>query len=278
MAPARKIVWIVSYPKSGNTWVRFLVCNLVFGVQDSAAALNRLAPDIHELPTVPDPPAEPVLVKTHFPFSATLPLAACTAGAIYVVRHPADVMLSNFHYSRRDGSQTSTGKAALAQYVDAYLAAHGGPRWLELGMGAWDDHVRSWLATRHPFPVLPVRYEDLQRDTLGVTRGLCAFLGLHRSTEQMARAAEGASFERLRQIEEQDIQGENVGIFYKPYLRPSIDAGLRFMRAGKAGEAARLLSVEQQRRVQATFGPLIQELGYAARKEQDRAPGGGAPV
>jgi hypothetical protein len=278
VVPERKIVWIVSYPKSGNTWVRFLVCNLVFGVQNSAAALNRLAPDIHELPTVPAPPAEPVLVKTHFPVSATLPLAACTAGAIYVVRHPADVMLSNFHYSRRDGSQTSAGTAALAQYVDAYLTARGGPRWLELGMGAWDDHVRSWLATRHPFPVLAVRYEDLQRDALGVTRGLCAFLGLHRSTEEMSRAAEGASFERLRQIEEQDIQGENVGIFYKPYLRSSIDAGLRFMRAGKVGEAARVLSAEQQRRVQATFGPLMQELGYATREEQARAPGSGAPL
>ena len=264
MTPQRNIVWIVSYPKSGNTWVRFLVCNLVFGGQDSAAALNRLAPDIHELAAVPDPPTEPVLMKTHFPFSAALPLAACTAAAIYVVRHPADVMLSNFYYSRRDGSQTSADPAALAHYVDEYLAARGGPRWLELGMGAWDDHVRSWLATRHPFPVLPVRYEDLQRDALGSAQQLCAFLGLHRSTEEMARAAGDASFERLREIEEQDIRGENVGIFYKPYLRPSIEAGLRFMRAGKAGEAARVLSGEQQLRVQATFGPLMQELGYGA--------------
>ena len=278
MGPERNIVWIVSYPKSGNTWVRFLVCNLVFGVQDSAAALNHLAPDIHELPAVSDSPTEPVLMKTHFPFSAALPLAACTAAAIYVVRHPADVMLSNFHYSRRAGSQTSVDPVALAHYVDEYLAARGAPRWLELGMGAWDDHVRSWLVTRHPFPVLPVRYEDLQRDALAGARNLCAFLGLDRSTEEMARAVGGASFERLRRIEQQDIERENVGIFYKPYLRPSIDAGLRFMRAGQAGEATRVLSTGQRRRVQATFGPLMQQLGYGAGEGQSQAPGDGAPL
>jgi aryl sulfotransferase len=269
MDAGRNVVWIVSYPKSGNTWVRFLVCNLIFGVQDSAAALARLAPDIHEFRAVPEPPPQTIFMKTHFPFSSAMPLAAHTAGAIYIVRDPADVMLSNFHYSRRDGSQTSAGPVALARYVDEYLAARGGRRWLELGMGAWDDHVRSWLATPHPFPVLLVRYEDLLRDGLGCARQLCKFLGLDRGTEDVQRAVAGASFARLREIEEQDIRGENVGIFYKPYLRPSLDAGLRFMRAGKAGEAASVLSAEQQQRVQATFGPLMHELGYGLGR---RAP------
>jgi hypothetical protein len=265
-AADRTIVWIVSYPKSGNTWVRFLVCNLAFGVQDSAAALNRLVPDIHEMHAVPEPPAAPVFMKTHFPFSARLPLAHCTAGAIYVVRDPGDVMLSNFHYSRRDGTHTRPGPAALGQYVDEYLAARGGPRWIRLGMGAWDDHVRSWLASPRDFPVLPLRYEDLLADGMQAARQLCTFLGLSRSESQLAHAVAGASFERLKQIEEQDIHGESVGIFYKPYLRPSIDAGLRFMRAGQAGEAAQILSAEQQQRVRAAFGPVMRELGYPAQR------------
>jgi Sulfotransferase domain len=274
MAPDRNIVWIVSYPKSGNTWVRFLVCNLVFGVQDSAAALNRLAPDIHELSVVPALPTEPVFMKTHFPFSPALPLAACTAGAIYVVRDPADVMMSNYHYSRRDGSRPTASPAALAQYIEEYLAARGGARWIELGMGAWDDHVRSWLAIAHPFPVLTLRYEDLLRDSLEGARQLCAFLGLERTAEEMARAVAGGSFERLQKIEEQDIRAQCVGIFYKPYLRSSIDAGLRFMRAGQAGEAARVLSEAQLQRVHATFGPLMRELGYGTHAPHTAISGG----
>lgn len=266
VAPERNIVWLGSYPKSGNTFLRFLACNLAFGVQDSAASLNRLAPDIHEFRTIPEPPTAPLFMKTHFPYSRAMPLAACTAAAIYIFRDPADVMLSNFHYSRRDGSQTSADAAALAQYIDQFLATRGTPRWIELGMGAWDDHVRSWLATPHPFPVLPMRYEDLLRDPFSGARRLCEFLGLNRSVEEIGSAVTGASFERLRQIEEQDIARQQIGIFYKPYLRPSIDAGLRFMRAGKAGEAASLLSGDQQQRVYATFAPLAHELGYGNRE------------
>lgn len=265
-AADRTVVWIVSYPKSGNTWVRFLVCNLVFGPQDSAAALNRLAPDIHELSAVPEPPTAPVFIKTHFPYCSALPLAAHTAAAIYVVRDPADVMLSNYHYSRRSDGRGDVAEpdpaASLQQYVDQYLAARGDPRWIRSRMGAWDEHVLSWLGTKYPFPVLPVRYEDLLADTLRGARQISSFLGLERSAAEIQSAVSNASFERMRQIEEADIRDRNVGIFYKPYLQQSIDAGLRFMRAGKAGEAAQVLTPDQRQRVLMTFGTVIRDLGY----------------
>jgi hypothetical protein len=53
-----------------------------------------------------------------------------------------------------------------------------------------------------------------------------------------------------------------VGIFYKPYLQQSIDAGLRFMRAGKAGEAAQVLTPDQRQRTLNTFGTVMRDLGY----------------
>ena len=255
--PGRTIVWIVSYPKSGNTWVRFLVCNLVFGPQSSADALSQLAPDIHELAAVPDPPAAPVFMKTHFPFSPALPLAGHTAGAIYIVRHPADVMLSNFHYSKRAETETT-----LDRYVHEYLAARGDPRWRQLRMGTWDEHVRSWLAIKPPFPVLPLRYEDMLSDCLHAARQICSFLGLPRTDEEVQRAVAASSFTRMKEIEEADIRSRSVGIFYKPYLQESIGSGLRFMRAGRAGEAAQVLSPEQRRLLSAAFGPLMRELGY----------------
>jgi aryl sulfotransferase len=267
-AADKTIVWIASYPKSGNTWVRFLSCNLLFGPQESAAALNRLAPDLHELGPHPLPPSAPQIMKTHFPFSPLLPLAGHTAGAIYVVRDPADVMLSNFHYSRRSGAGTGDGaviaggESELSAYVDRYLNARGDPRWIRLGMGTWGEHVRSWLAVRHPFPVMLVRYEALSADPLQVARGLCAFLGVSREEAEVARAVQAASFERLKEIEEADIHRQCVGIFYKPYLRQSIDAGLRFMRAGRSGDGAKVLTPETRRRLLAAFGPLMQELGY----------------
>jgi uncharacterized membrane protein len=66
----------------------------------------------------------------------------------------------------------------------------------------------------------------------------------------------------MRQIEETDIGGRRVGIFYKPYLQQPIDAGLRFMRSGKSGEAARVLSPDQRRRFDDAFRSIGRELGY----------------
>jgi len=255
-----KVVWIASYPKSGNTWVRFLLCNLVFGAVDSAATLNRLVPDIHEQRTL-EPTAGATFLKTHFPYSASLPFAAHTAGAIYVLRDPADVMLSNFYYGLRSGA-TDRDESAFNRYFDAFIAARGDPRWHTLGMGSWDENVRSWLGLRHPFPVLRIRYEDLLADGATVARRLCRAVGVARTDEEIARAVSGASFDSMRRIEEADIAAKRVGIFYKPYLQQPIDAGLRFMRSGRSGEAATRLSPAQWPRFNEAFGALRGELGY----------------
>src|SRR5882757_11182682 len=59
----RSVVWIASYPKSGNTWLRFLICNLAFGPVESAAQLNQLAPDLHELREEPNFAGQRILLK-----------------------------------------------------------------------------------------------------------------------------------------------------------------------------------------------------------------------
>jgi aryl sulfotransferase len=262
-ARKKTVVWIASYPKSGNTWVRTLACNLVFGPLDSAAQLNQLAPDVHELRTISGLPERTLLMKTHFLCSPQLPLLSQTAAAIYVVRHPADVMVSNFHYSQRSAPATSASAAGpFDRYVDAFIREHGDPRWRELGMGSWDENVRSWIDAQGSFPVLRLRYEDLLADAAAVSGDIGRFLGLTRTPEQVAAAAANASFERMREIEERDIGSRSVGIFYKPYLQESIAAGLRFMRSGRSGDGARALSAEQRHRFDEALGPVARTLGY----------------
>src|SRR5271156_62773 len=97
----KNIVWIASYPKSGNTWVRFMACNLLYGRQESAAAVSVLAPDIHEKARELIERAHAGFVKTHFACSPDMPMAERTAAAIYVVRRPEDVLVSNFYYAQR---------------------------------------------------------------------------------------------------------------------------------------------------------------------------------
>lgn len=258
------VVWIASYPKSGNTWLRFLVCNLVFGPIESAATLNQLAPDLHELTELPPLSGQRMLFKTHYPFSAELPLAQNTAGAIYIIRNPADVMLSNFFYAKRSGGLPDNRTESIDTYFDRFLAARGDPRWTKLGMGTWEENVRSWIGVRGKFPVLYLRYEDLLSDSRKCALRLCQFLGLSRTSEEIARAVEGATFERMRAIEESDIRERKVGIFYKPYLHDQIGEGARFMRSGRSGEAPALLTADQRLRFDSVFGGTARELGYRA--------------
>jgi Sulfotransferase domain len=258
-AEPQPLIWIASYPKSGNTWVRFLTCNLLFGRQHTAASLSALAPDVHEMAAASEAGAAGLL-KTHFAYSAELPQAARTVAAIYVVRHPADVLASNFFYSLRSSAQADTSPAAFDAYVEAFIAERGDPRWLELGMGRWDDHVRSWLHA--PFPVLRIRYEDLTSDPLGSGSSIARMVRPSSTLAEVREAVENSSFERMRGVEREDIRGQRVGIFYKPYLEGSIAAGRRFMRRGIVGDGLARLNPVQRAALDAAFEPLLGELGY----------------
>jgi aryl sulfotransferase len=260
----RDIVWIASYPKSGNTWVRFMLCSLLYGRIESAAALNQLAPDIHESSgTLATRAATGLLVKAHYVWSPAMPLAARSSAAIYVLRDPADVFASNYHYYLRR-TDSAASPTVLAHYLEQYLRHRGDPHWRERGMGSWDENVRSWLGPGVAFPVVCVRYEDLSANPQAVCAQLAQLLKPGCTAEDIARAVADASFERMREVEAADIEARRVGIFYKPYLQSSIDAGARFMRRGAAGEAAGLLTGEQQARLLAVFQPLVGQLGYPA--------------
>jgi Sulfotransferase domain len=259
--PARNIVWIASYPKSGNTWVRFMACNLLHGAQDSAAGLSLLAPDIHEI-GAQRLAAHSGLVKTHFPYSDELPLAERTAGVIYVVRHPADVLVSNFHYAQRSARMDNATRQEFDRYVERFIQFRGDPRWIELGMGSWEANVRSWLGQLQPFPVVAMRYEALSADPKKTCRTMAQVFRPGSSDAEIEATVQNSCFNRLREIEAADIREQRIGIFYKPYLQAAIDSGRRFMRRGTVGDGAQLLSAEQQARLAGTFAPLLAQLGY----------------
>jgi hypothetical protein len=240
-----------------------MACNLIFGRQESSEALNALAPDLHEF-GAQRLGSYSGLVKTHFPYSSALPLADRTAGAIYVVRRPADVLVSNFHYGRRSAGTAEESRDAFDRYVESFLKNRGDPRWIEFGMGSWEDNVRGWLAARQILPVALIRYEELSADPKQSCAMLSQFLKLDRSDQHIDQAVANSSFDRLREIEAADIREQRLGIFYKPYLQPAINSGLRFMRSGAVGDGDRLLTSDQRIRVAKAFEELTAQLGYLA--------------
>jgi aryl sulfotransferase len=261
--PVNGVVWIASYPKSGNTWVRFLACNLLFGRQESAQSLSALVPDIHEMGAAAQVPDDSRVYKTHYPFSAKLPSAVATVGAVYVVRDPADVLISNFFYSQRSAEHLDDSTASFNSYIENFIQHRGDRRWIELGMGTWHENVRSWFDASLPFPVVKIRYEDMVSDPEGACWRIADLVKPGCTAADISEAVRNSSFQRMRDIERADIRAKRVGIFYKPYLQSSIDSGHRFMRRGVPGDGRARLTPEQRARLYAQFGALLPELGYS---------------
>jgi len=177
-------VFIVCYPRSGSTWVRFLLANLLrapTGEPVDFHTLPETAPDL-ELPdhwpgiAAARPPR---LLKTH-----GLPQQRFRR-VIYVLRDGRDVMVSQYHYQRGLGRFGGT----FLEFLDGGAAAR------------WARHVSAWLDAAVGRDLLLVRYEDLLADAADVLRRMAAFAALPAEPAHVAWAVEHSSFEAMRRLQ-----------------------------------------------------------------------------
>ncbi len=267
-----KFVWLASYPKSGNTWVRFLLATLVRGQIKSSLEVSRQIPDIHDSISGEHLfGRRTTVIKTHWKFRTGMPLREDTIGAIYLLRNPVDVLESNQNYAfmrsgnlRRDASPEEIRKAA-AKLVDEYIEHGGHPRFDRFGIGSWEENVRSWTWPDIDFPRLTVRYEDLKTQPAEKLAEICRFLDLKRSDKQIDAAVTACDKEAMRALEEAEIGARREGIFYQARNSPNIEAGHRFVGRSAEGASIFRLTQEQRRRAAARFAPLMRQFGYLPR-------------
>ena len=273
-----KLVWIASYPKSGNTWVRLILNTLLINpeqplsineisrltVQDNqlslyrkvmgdaapldAATLSRYRPQVHAEMTRLHP--NPVLVKTHsvigdhegVPFITP----EVTAAAIYIVRNPLDIVASYANHK-------SLGLDDVIARIGREDWVIGNPESAEPAVpsyvSSWSTNVKTWTVRSHP-NLLVLRYEDLLRDTPAAIARIAGFFGLARSPEEIDRTARFTSFDELKKQETEDG------------FRERADAGGRFFRKGRAGGWREELTAEQVERVVARHREQMARFGY----------------
>lgn len=183
-------IFLVSFPKSGNTWTRFLLANLRFPDEPATwVNINRLIPD----PTGTakkdfDRMPRPRIIKSHECFDPRYPRV------IYIVRDPRDVVLSQYHYHRK--IRKLDDESPLEQFVTRFLAGETCPH------GSWGQNVATWMYTSEESPrFLLLRYEDLVADTARELAKVASFLQLAAGPEQIAQAVERSSADRMRQLE-----------------------------------------------------------------------------
>jgi hypothetical protein len=227
-------VFIVSYPKSGNTWMRFLIGNYLTGNECSFENCHRITPDIHMNPDRCREIDRPRFIKSHAPFQPQYPKV------IYIVRDPRDIAVSYFRYRQKIGKRSRD--ASIQDFLDDFFDGVG-------PYGAWDDHIRSWLNadTR----LLRVRYEDMLDDAASEFRRVLQFIPVEIDDEALVAAVEASSFSNMRKMEE-----ENAGANIRG------DSSTRFVRKGKKGNWRTIFDDATNERFVYEYGNIMSNLGY----------------
>jgi Sulfotransferase domain len=245
-------VFLTSYPRSGNTWTRFLVGNLVH-TEESVTFLNveRLVPDMYKhsdryMRNLP----RPRMLKSHEVFDPRY------KRVIYIVRDPRDVAVSQYHWEMKQKSVQD--ECPIEQFV---------PRWIEGiywdRLANWGDHVTSWLSTRQgrdSFVVL--RYEDLLANAQAELIKVARLLGIEPSPERLARAVELSSADRMKKLE--STQGNKW--VQTRYTRQD----KAFVRKAASGDWRSVLPSQSVKEIEVAWGSIMTHLGYVLSTEGKR--------
>jgi estrone sulfotransferase len=234
---SEKVVWIVSYPRSGNTWVRNLIANLQYpekprGFKDT----DRLVPDTHQLDFYNISRKEyekyPVFLKSHYYY---LPVYH---KVIYVIRDGRDVLCSDYYYELWRRQLVEEQVEDFSVFFDKFIQGY-------VPFGAWKSHVNFWINEAHGVEWLPVGYEDLEKEPVKTLKLMAAFSGLDDSDEAVKQAVERSKFEMMTKWAE--LEGVH------PYKRGLV---------GKSGAWKSRMAPVQKEAFWEYSGQLLESLGY----------------
>ncbi len=276
----KPIIWLASYPKSGNTWFRIFLSNL-FSESDEPVSINKLhATPIASGRTLFDEYAgvsssdlsqdeiddlrpgvyreaaansgELIFQKVHdawrlTPSGEPMFPADVTKAVIYFIRNPLDVAVSfAFHSS-------SSFEKAVDEMNDPDNAFCGKPKrlynQLRQHLMTWSGHVKSWV-DESGLPVLVLRYEDMKADTYNSFKKALDFLELEFSDQKIRQAIHNADFRNVRLMEEAE------GFNEKPIKMTS------FFREGAAGGWRNHLDPKDVERIVSEHGEVMRRYGY----------------
>jgi Sulfotransferase domain len=248
--------FLVSYPKSGNTWVRFLLANLIYPNEVIGFAnINRLlpSPDVLSRRFLGSLP-RPRILKSHEPYDRRF------QKVIYLVRDPRDVVVSEYFFNLK--KRYIASDVSLEEFAKRFLRGETS------SFGSWWEHTGSWIAARQGNPAfLLVRYEDLLADSIGETRKIADFLGIQADEERLRLAVERSSANRMRDLEKKQAD-QWTGT-------KNTRLEIPFVRAAKSGGWKQSLPAPIAENIESSWGPILKLLGYelsSSKSEQVSTP------
>lgn len=279
---ASSIVWLASYPKSGNTWLRLLLANLLSNEADAVDINDIDLPHRHVVARsgfdehflidtslltreeldemrpllvgeVAGSAKGDIYVKMHDAYrilESGEPLLGRghARAALYMLRDPRDVAISWAHHCG-----TSIGKAI--QEMNNPASSLGAKRkcydsQVPQLLLDWSAHVGSWIE-QTDVPVHVIRYEDLHDDPASALQAAADFLNLEVTPGKVQHAVNCTDFAALQRQE----QGE--GFCERPLKSAS-----PFFRSGRFGGWREILTPEQQQAITRAHQRVMDRFGY----------------
>ncbi len=271
------IVWLASYPKSGNTWMRAFLHNLF---RDPKQAMNinqmtgslsqgesssgwyrlidsrppeewthddiaRMRPRAHEM--IAQSQTGSVFCKTHCALLSVRGFPTVnmqvSAGAIYIIRNPLDVVISFADFQGVD-----IDMATKMMATENFETPVGGSNVTE-ALGSWSQHVASWTGSEGQM-LKTVRYEDLKSSPVKTFGAVTKFLQLDVPRGRLERAIKNSSFKVLK------AQEDKFGFVERS---PNQE---RFFRSGKSGAWRDTLTDDQIAAIVDTHREQMERFGY----------------
>ncbi len=274
------IYWLASYPKSGNTWFRVFLANLlnhksqpadinnltvsvmassrkvfdeVTGVPSSELTFNEilnLRPDVYK--HLSSQAKEPVFQKIHDAYITTprkgplIPYEA-TKGVIYFIRNPLDIAVSFAYHSA-----CSFDKMIQMMNDPEYMFC-GNPQkmynQLSQKLLTWSGHVKSWTE-QSILPVYIVKYEDMVTHSFETFKKAIQKLNLNKTDEDISRAIQYSNIKELQKQEKEKGFSEKSS------------KSVSFFRKGKIGSWKDELNQKQANRIIYDHKEVMEQFGY----------------
>lgn len=279
MSDRKNIVWLASYPKSGNTWFRAFLTALLSEDNDvhinnlwstynfndsklfeSVQGLNAselLINELNELRrdtffTLSEFEKENLYVKIHKAYSFLedgLPAipTEVTKVALYFVRNPLDVAVSLAHHSSFtiDESINYMGCNSVLSKIKSGAEFFLLPALLQ----TWHQHVSSWIYNPS-IKVEIIKYEDMHNCPLDTFKRAVKAIGLSYDSQRIMRAIECVTFDKLK---EQELKNK---------FREKPPNAENFFRKGKIGSWKEEMNKQQIQQIINNHGKMMYKLGY----------------
>lgn len=235
-------IFLVSYPRSGNTWMRFLLGSLLYEERIDWNNFEEYIPDIYrntdkELKKL----QRPRVLKSHHPYDKRY------NKVIYLVRDVRDVLVSYYKFHLKFG-KIKDGYS-LDEFIIDFVSGN-----LD-DFGTWGENVEGWIGNRNKvkYGFLLIRYEDLLDDTYGEIIKVLEFLNCKVEKDKINDAIEWSSFSNMRKLENNQKDSQ---------LFKNADRDIKFVNKGKFGTWKNVLNSTQRNIIHNEYSDILVKLGY----------------